>query len=175
MTTMRLVRVLLAVIVLVLAGRAAADTATTFNATPDGIAIGGWDTVAYFTENRAVEGSPAISHDWQGATWLFASAEHRDLFAADPEAYAPQFGGWCAFALSVGEYAAEVDPESAWTIHEDQLFLNWDAGVRKRWERNGIGKGVETGRGNWLRVSRQILDGEARYSRKAGSPWNETP
>ena len=145
---------------------------TTFNVTPDGVAIGGWDTVAYFTQNRAVEGSPGYAFEWQGATWLFASADNRDLFAGDPESYAPQFGGWCAYALSQGTYAAEVDPETAWTVHEGQLFLNWDERVRERWTGNGIEDGVRVGHENWAEVQRQIREGTARYSRQAGSPWN---
>ena len=114
---------------------------------------------------------PSFSHEWQGATWLFSSAEHRDLFAADPEAYAPRFGGWCAYALTQGEYAAEVDPESAWTVHEDQLFLNWDEDIRKKWTRDGIEDGVVVGSENWVEVEQQILEGNARYSRKSDSPW----
>ena len=61
-----------------------------------GTAIEGYDPVAYFTEGRPVEGASAFSHDWMGATWYFASAENRDRFAADPERYAPQYGGYCA-------------------------------------------------------------------------------
>ena len=89
---------------------AAAGMETTVNVTPDGIAIDGWDTVAYFTEDGAVRGVPEFSHEWDGATWLFSSAANRDLFASNPEAYAPEFGGWCAYALSQGRYAAEVEP-----------------------------------------------------------------
>ena len=171
MTIRKILSAILAVLFVVAADRADADMQTIVNVTPDGIAIGGWDTVAYFTDNRAVAGSSEFSHEWQEATWLFSSAEHRDLFAADPEAYAPQFGGWCAYALSQGEYAAEVDPEAAWTVHEDQLFLNWDEGVRKKWTRDGIEDGIDVGRENWVEVEHQILEGTARYSRKSDSPW----
>ena len=171
MTIRKILSSILVVFCLVVADRADADIQTTVNVTPDGIAIGGWDTVAYFTENRAVTGSSEFSHEWQEATWLFSSAEHRDLFAADPEAYAPRFGGWCAYALTQGEYAAEVDPESAWTVHEDQLFLNWDEDIRKKWTRDGIEDGVVVGSENWVEVEQQILEGNARYSRKSDSPW----
>ena len=173
MTVSRILSAILVVLFAVAADRADADTQTTFNATPNGIAISGWDTVAYFTENRAVAGSSEFTHEWQGATWLFSSAEHRDLFAADPEAYAPQFGGWCAYALTQGEYAAEVDPEAAWTVHEDKLFLNWDEDVRKKWTRDGIEDGIIVGRENWVEVEQQILAGNARYSRKPDSPWKD--
>ena len=154
-------------------GHVQAEPETTVNITPQGVAISGFDTVAYFTEDRAVMGSPEFSHDWQGATWHFSSAANRDLFAGDPEAYAPQFGGWCAYALSQGQYAAEVDPKQAWTVHENQLFLNWNARVRENWISNGLEEGVDVGRENWVVVEQQILDGDVEYSRKASSPWND--
>ena len=64
------------------------------NTTFFGVAIKGYDTVAYHTENRAVKGSSQFSYKWNDARWYFASAENRDLFAADPERYAPQYGGY---------------------------------------------------------------------------------
>ena len=67
-----------------------------------GTAIDGTDPVAYFTEGRPVAGDRGITHDWNGATWRFSSAENRDLFAASPEKYAPQYGGYCAWAVSQG-------------------------------------------------------------------------
>ena len=67
-----------------------------------GQAIRGYDPVAYFTEGRPVEGRAEFKHDWNGATWQFASAEHRALFAENPERYAPQYGGYCAWAVSQG-------------------------------------------------------------------------
>ena len=146
---------------------------TTYNITPDGVAIGGWDTVAYFTQDRAVEGSSEFSHDWEGATWLFTSQENLDLFIGDPEAYAPQFGGWCAYALSTGEYAAEVDPGEAWTVHEGQLFLNWSDRVREQWLRYNVDHGIAVGRDNWAEVIPQIQDGSVQFSRKADSPWDQ--
>lgn len=151
---------------------AGAHAETSVNVTPDGVAIGGWDTVAYFTENRAIEGNPDIAHEWNGATWYFSSAENRDLFAGDPEAYAPQFGGWCAYALSQGQYAAEVEPDTAWTVRDGELFLNWDPGVRDKWMRNNLDNGIEIGRRNWERVELQVEDGDARFSRKPDSLWN---
>ena len=59
-----------------------------------GVAIKGYDTVAYFTEGRAIKGETEFALSWQDARWLFANARHRDLFAANPERYAPQFGGF---------------------------------------------------------------------------------
>lgn len=96
-----------------------------------GRAIRGADPVAYFTESRAVDGSSQITYDWNGATWRFASIENRDRFAADPETYAPVFGGYCAWAASRG-YLAATRPE-AWSIFEGRLFLNANLRVREQW------------------------------------------
>src|SRR5512134_1991711 len=74
-----------------------------------GLALKGYDPVAYFNDGKAVEGSDQFTHEWNGANWRFASAEHRDAFASEPEKYAPQFGGYCAWAVSHG-YTAKGDP-----------------------------------------------------------------
>jgi hypothetical protein len=79
-----------------------------------GVAIRGYDPVAYFTEGRARKGTRDFEVSWEGARWRFASAAHRDLFAADPERYAPQYGGHCSAALQAGQIAS-ADPE-AWII-----------------------------------------------------------
>ncbi|MFQ5567635.1 MAG: YHS domain-containing (seleno)protein [Paracoccaceae bacterium] len=97
-----------------------------------GYAIDGYDTVAYFTDSQPQPGDPAYSHVWKGATWLFASAAHRDAFAADPERYAPQFGGYCAFAISKG-HAVKARPE-IWSIVDDKLYLNLGPGAQKKWK-----------------------------------------
>lgn len=102
------------------------------NETLLGVAIEGTDPVAYFKESRAVEGSRDFQTEWGGATWRFSSAENRDLFAADPERYAPQYGGYCAYAVSQGARAG-IDPE-AWKIVDDKLYLNLNKSIQKRWE-----------------------------------------
>ena len=71
------------------------------NKDADGVAILGYDTVAYFTDGRPVKGSPDFEYVWQDARWRFASAEHRTLFASDPDRYAPQFGGFCTGAMAL--------------------------------------------------------------------------
>lgn len=96
-----------------------------------GVAIEGYDPVAYFTDGRPVEGKKGFETEWNGATWRFASAEHRDLFAADPGKYAPQYGGYCAWAVSQGSTAG-IDPE-AWKIHDGKLYLNYDRSVQEKW------------------------------------------
>lgn len=102
--------------------------------TRDGLAIGGTDPVAYFTQGQPVQGSPDYQLEWRNTTWQFASAEHRDRFQADPEAYAPQYGGWCAWAAARGEAAATI-PE-AWKIVDGKLYLNFNRWFQWRWERN---------------------------------------
>lgn len=97
----------------------------------DGKAIRGYDPVAYFTQEKAVEGSSAHIFEHNGATWQFASAENRDLFAANPEKYSPAYGGYCAYAVA-NNYTASVDPD-AWTIRDGKLYLNYSKIVRARW------------------------------------------
>lgn len=123
-------------------------------ATPDvynegGIAVDGSDVVAYFTAGRPVAGDEAITHDFMGVTWRFSSTENRDLFAADPKAYAPQYGGYCAYAVSQG-YTASTVPE-AWSIVDGKLYLNFSTGVRRRWERDIPGH-IMAADANWPSV-----------------------
>ena len=97
----------------------------------DGIAIRGADPVAYFTGGEYTPGSDEFTHDWEGATWQFASAENRDLFAANPEEYAPQYGGFCAYAVSQGN-TAPIEP-TAWEIVDGKLYLNFNDKIQERW------------------------------------------
>ena len=119
-----------------------AETAASVYA-EDGVAIDGTDPVAYFTEARPVPGDPAITHDWMGAA---CNAANPDAFAADPEAYAPQFGGYCAWAVSEG-YTASTVPE-AWRIVDGKLYLNYSRRIQSRWERDIPGN-IARGTANW--------------------------
>ena len=119
---------------------------------PDGVAIKGYDTVAYFTENRAMKGNPEFSHFWRDAKWYFANADHRDLFAADPEHYAPQFGGFCALGISKGK-AVAADPE-AWTIVDGKLYMKFSEDARGRW-RKDKDKAIEKAKENWTELQKQ--------------------
>jgi len=114
-----------------------------------GLAVDGTDVVAYFTEGRPVAGDPAFTHDWRGVTWRFASAANRDAFAAEPERYAPQYGGYCAWAVSEG-YTASTVPE-AWRIVEGKLSLNYPRRIQRRWERDIPGR-IAAGDANWPAV-----------------------
>ena len=112
----------------------------------DGVAIRGTDPVAYFTEGRVRQGDPAIHADWMGARWLFASDEHRAMFVADPAAFAPQFGGYCAWAVAEG-YTAPIDPE-AWRIVDGKLYLNYSRSIQRKWERDVPGN-IQRANSNW--------------------------
>jgi hypothetical protein len=114
------------------------------NKTPEGVAIKGYDPVAYFMDGQPVKGSDEFTHAWNDAVWKFSSARHRDLFAGDPEKYAPRYGGYCAFAVSIGR-TADIDPGS-WTIVDGKLYLNLDKKTKRLWEQDipgNIRKGDE--------------------------------
>lgn len=111
-----------------------------------GIAVDGSDVVAYYTEGRPVAGDPSITLDWNGATWRFASTANREAFAADPEAYAPKYGGYCSYAASNG-YIAPTVPE-AWTIVDDRLYLNFSLRVRELWSQD-IPDRIAAADANW--------------------------
>ena len=134
----------------VIASQSNANKATTSPVnTENGVAIKGTDTVAYFNEGRAVKGSDRFTYEWMGATWKFASAENRDLFASNPEKYAPQYGGFCAWAVSQG-YTAPIDP-NAWKIVNDKLYLNYNKRVQRTWEKDIPGNITKADR-NWPRL-----------------------
>jgi len=101
----------------------------------DGYAIRGYDPVAYFTEGEPVEGRPRHEAEWNGATWRFASAENRERFLADPEAYAPQYGGFCAWAVAARGELYSIDPH-AWKIVDGRLYLNYSQSIQRRWEQD---------------------------------------
>ena len=138
---------LAAPVVAALAPRASAQTARIY--AENGIAVDGSDVVAYFTEGAPVAGDPTISLDYMGAKWRFSSVENRSLFEANPSAYAPQYGGYCAYAVSQG-YTAPTVPE-AWSIVDDKLYLNFSTGVRSRWERDIPGH-IAAANANWPAV-----------------------
>ena len=100
----------------------------------NGVAIEGTDPVAYFREAKFVRGNSQFKHEWNGAIWHFSSSQNRDLFVANPEKYAPQYGGYCAYAVSQG-YVAPVDP-AAWTIVDGKLYLNFSLEVRDLWAKD---------------------------------------
>lgn len=99
--------------------------------TTDGVAIGGYDPVAYFLLDAPVKGNPEFIWVWNEATWYFQSDKNRELFKNNPEQYAPQFGGFCAYGVS-RNYKVKSEPD-AWSIVNGKLYLNYNSEVRKKW------------------------------------------
>ncbi len=97
----------------------------------EGVAIKGYDPVAYFTLQKAVKGSDEFTLSWSGSKWRFSSKANLDSFAANPAAYAPQYGGFCAYGCSEN-HLAPTDPE-AWTIINNKLYLNYSLKTRVAW------------------------------------------
>ena len=97
-------------------------------------ALQGYDPVAYFEQGEAVKGSDDFTTEYIGATFKFASAADRDAFIADPAAYAPQYGGYCAWAMADGRYAK--GDARYWRIVDGKLYLNYNAGIQKKWEKD---------------------------------------
>ncbi len=114
-----------------------------------GVAAGGYDPVAYFTEKTPVAGKSDIIHEHDGAIWRFASAANRDAFKAEPAKYAPQYGGYCAWAVSQG-YTAKGDPR-VWSVVDGKLYLNYDKGVQLNWEKDKSGH-IKKADANWPKV-----------------------
>ena len=112
-----------------------------------GLAIKGYDPVAYHKKGEPVKGSGQHEIEWKGAKWRFASAAHRDLFASDPEKYAPRYGGYCAWAVSQG-YTASVDPVNAWNIVDGKLYLNYNVEIKEKWEKDIPGH-IQQADANW--------------------------
>lgn len=94
-------------------------------------AIDGYDTVAYWTENQAVEGKKQYTYEYKGAKWRFATQKNMELFISEPEKYLPEYGGYCAWAMS-DDRLAGVDGE-AWTMYEGKLYLNYNKRVMQDW------------------------------------------
>lgn len=114
-------------------------------------AIDGYDAVAYFTEGRPVQGSDEFSFEYKGAEWKFASREHLEMFKADPEAYAPQYGGYCAYAVANGD-TASAEPD-LWTIHDGKLYLNYNRSINARW-REDIETFIEQADQQWPQIEK---------------------
>lgn len=116
------------------------------------LALDGYDPVAYFTEHKPVKGSAQFRADFQGSTFQFVSAAHRDAFALNPAKFAPQYGGYCAYGMAKG-YKATIDP-AAFTIVSEKLYLNYSETIHSRW-RLDIPGYVQKADANWPEVRKQ--------------------
>jgi YHS domain-containing protein len=140
---------LILVVSLGLAAPPAAAKDPVSTATFSSLAVSGYDAVAYFTEASPVEGSSRHETRWNGATWRFASAANLARFKADPKSFAPQYGGYCAWAVSEGSTAAS-DP-TAWRVVNGKLYLNYNHDIQRRWAKDVPGN-IAKADGNWPKV-----------------------
>lgn len=119
------------------------------------LAIKGYDPVAYFTDNGPTQGKAEYSATYNNAIYHFVNAANRDQFKADPQAYAPQYGGYCAFGVAMGK-KFETDPE-AWKIEGGKLYLNLDKSVQKRWLEDTQGF-IHDANTNWTTI--KVVDAD---------------
>lgn len=114
------------------------------------IAIEGYDTVAYFTQSKPVEGDKKFEFVWREANWRFASQENLEMFKQNPEMYAAQYGGYCAWAMADGKTAG-IDPDS-WHIEDGKLYLNYNKKVQKEWL-STMQKDIESADKNYPKIT----------------------
>lgn len=141
----------LAAVFAVLIGTAAA--APPWSSLGEAVAIQGYDTVAYFTKSEAVRGSSKFVQDWNGMSWFFSSAENREQFAAAPEKYAPQFGGFCTPSIASGKNSRGSG--DAWLIHNGKLYLSYDKSVLENLRRD-LGPTISRAEGWWPTIKSRI-------------------
>jgi YHS domain-containing protein len=123
------------------------------------VAIKGYDTVAYFTDHKAVKGSQKFAYHWLGANWYFSSAENREAFTREPVKYAPQYGGYCADGVSAGTITTNIDPK-AWRIIDGKLYLSYDPGAADGLEKNH--SKVVNSQKYWPEVKRTLMSAESK-------------
>jgi len=117
------------------------------------VAVDGYDSTAYFKQSRPVEGMRDYRFEWKGAVWRFADAKSRDLFAAAPDSYAPQYGGYCSNQMSLGNLS-DIDP-GVWLIYEGKLYLFGHDIGRQRWNETGIAARIDDANKNWQKYLAQ--------------------
>jgi len=123
------------------------QTGGEYNTLYAGLGAKGYDVVSYFTEKKPMQGSDKFTAAYGGVTWQFASAEHRDMFKADPAKYAPQYGGYCAWGIAQGKLF-DIDPVNGWTISNGKLYLNFNGDLNKTFARDVTGF-VNKAETNW--------------------------
>ena len=116
---------------------------------PGGKAIRGTDPVAYFSQGKPVAGKPDFTYEWKGATWYFSSAANRDRFKENPERWAPQYGGYCAYGVAQG-YAVKIEVDQ-WSVVDGKLYLNYSRSVQRTWKQDIPGYIREANK-NWPKV-----------------------
>ena len=121
----------------------------------EGVAIQGIDTVALVTQKAAVKGSAQYTHEWMGPVWFFSSAENRDLFAANPEKYAPQYGGYCAYGVADG-YLSKKSSYEYWDVYEGKLYFFASSGAQSSWWRKGASRNINWADQNWPKLKAKL-------------------
>jgi len=129
-----------------------APAAEVVNIDKNGLALQGYDPVAYFTDGKPVKGSPAFTASYKGATYQFASAEHREMFSQSPAKYEPQFGGFCGYAASINKLAV-IDPSYFQVLH-DRLILQHNKKAWDLWHQDVEGN-LKKADSNWPTLSQQ--------------------
>lgn len=133
----------------VLPSAASAAVAPVYTGTFSSLAVSGYDPVAYFTQGKPVKGAATFKTSYKGAEWRFANAANLAKFKANPVAYAPQYGGYCAWAVSQG-YTASGDP-TVWKIVGNKLYLNYNQEIGQKWSKNVPGF-IKAGDSNWPKL-----------------------
>jgi hypothetical protein len=126
-----------------------AEAGQALNRNKEGLAIDGYDPVAYFVEAAAVPGRIDLTVVVDGTIYRFATAAHRDRFNQDPSRFLPQYGGFCAYAVSRG-YTADIDPQ-AWKIVDGKLYLNYSRRAQRSWEQDVPGN-IRKADANWIKL-----------------------
>lgn len=138
-------------------GTASAAAGEAVNALPSGVAMDGFDVVAYHTQGAPAKGSESHSVAYKGKTWLFSSAANAEAFEADPAKYEPQHNGWCSYAVAEG-YGAEVDFVNGWAVIDGKLYLNWDEETRDAFVAEKSSR-IPEAEENWPEVNSGLQDG----------------
>jgi YHS domain-containing protein len=132
--------------------QAVKQTGGEYNTLHAGLGAEGYDPVAYFTDRRAVHGKSEFEAVYGGVTWRFATADHRDLFEADPAKYAPQYGGFCAWGVAQGKLF-DVDPVDGWRIVDGKLYMNFNKDILDLWQQDLDGN-LSKAEANWPTLNR---------------------
>lgn len=125
---------------------------TKINKTSDGLALKAYDPVAYFEEGKPVKGKKEFQYEWMGAKWHFSCVTNRDLFASNPEKYAPQYGSYCAWGVSQDKFF-DGDPE-VWKIVDGKLYVNFNKDIEKTWVKDIPGF-IKKANENWPRMQKE--------------------
>lgn len=149
MKSSHLIGLLMSFVVVLLLSDGFGTNGTAGEAGSENIAIRGYDPVAYFKVGEAKKGDPSHAFSWHNLTWHFQSEEHRQLFQENPEKFAPQYDGYCAWAMTESR-KAETDPE-VWKIVDGKLYLNCSMAAYEKWSRDIPGN-IGKADANWAKL-----------------------